>query len=292
MTTRGRIASFFLAVVGLVLLASPRPLQGQERGDAVPRVSPNATVGQTVGVTNVRITYGRPSVRGREIFGGLVPFGEVWRTGANEATTISFSTPVRVEGKRLEAGTYGFFTVPGPDKWTLIFNDEPEQWGAYNYDSSEDVLRVEVDAEPAPSRQMLTFYVENVTDSSATAVLHWAETRVPFQISVDTPENVRARAEKEVSETDEWQTPLQYVGYAVQNEVLLDDALAWVNKSIEIKETYRNLHMKARVLAAQGQFEQAVETGNAALTKAEGMKKSPGGVEDLRSQMDTWKSKI
>jgi len=116
--------------------------QVPDRENTVPRVSPNALVGQTIGVTEVRIAYGRPSVRGRKIFGGLVPFDEVWRTGANEATTISFSTPVRIEGTSLDAGTYSLFTIPGPETWTLIFNSEPEQWGAYNYDSSKDILRV------------------------------------------------------------------------------------------------------------------------------------------------------
>ncbi|MFB6278764.1 MAG: DUF2911 domain-containing protein [Salinibacter sp.] len=265
--------------------------QMPDRENTVPRVSPNAMMGQTIGVTEVRLTYGRPSVRGRTIFGGLVPFDEVWRTGANEATTISFSTPVRIEGESLDAGTYGFFTIPGPDRWTLIFNNESEQWGAYNYDSSMDALRVEVEPESAPSQELMTFAFEDLTDSTGTGVLHWAETRVPFEISTATTDLLRARAAERVLETEDWQLPLQYVNYALEHEVLLDEALGWANRSIEIEERFVNLRMKAHVLAATGQFDAAVETATAAVSKAEGMEDSPDGLDDLRSQMETWKSK-
>lgn len=280
--------SFLLAL----FLIGAVPTQAQDRQNAVPRVSPNATVGQTIGVTEVAITYGRPSVRGREIFGGLVPFGEVWRTGANEATTISFSTPVRIEGKALAEGTYGFFTIPGPDQWTLIFNEKASQWGAYNYDSGQDALRVQVEPESAPPRDMLTFSFHDVTDSTATAALRWAETRVPFQISVDTNELLRARADSMMAGIDDWRAPLPYVNYALENTVLLDAALTWINRSIELEERFGNLRMKAHVLAATGRHEKAVETADAALSKAEAMSASPDGVDDLRRQIETWKSEM
>jgi len=289
MTRRGHFASLLLAALGLLVL-SAAPTRAQERANNVPRVSPNAAVSQTIGVTEVRITYGRPHVRGRDIFGGLVSYDDVWRTGANEATTFSVSTPVQIEGKSLDAGTYSFFTIPGEDTWTLIFNEEAEQWGAYNYDSSTDALRVTVEPEPAPNRKMMSFYIHSVTDTSATAVLHWAETRVPFDISVNTTDMLQKRAEKMVSEADEWQAPLQYVGYALENDILLDEALTWVNRSIELKETFQNLRMKAYVLAATDKHEQAVETGNAALSKAEGMEESPNGMEELQKKMKSWKS--
>lgn len=292
MTALARALGLALVPLGLFCLFSTAPAQAQERGSAVPRVSPNATVSQTIGVTNVTFTYGRPSVQGRDIFGGLVPFGDVWRTGANEATTISVSTPVRIEGKSLDAGTYSFFTIPGPDQWTLIFNETAEQWGAYNYDSSKDALRVQVEPEPAPKREMMTFYVHNVTDSTATAFLHWNETRVPFEIAVNTTEILRSRAEEAVAEATQWQAPLRYVGYALENEVLLDEALSWINRSVELKETFQNLRMKAHVLAATDQQKQAVETANAALAKAEGMEESPDGTEELRKQIETWKSEM
>lgn len=258
----------------------------------MPRVSPDAIVGQTIGLTEVRIIYGRPSVRGRTIFGDLVPFDEVWRTGANEATAISFSTPVRIKGKSLDAGTYGLFTIPGTDEWTIIFNNEPEQWGAYNYDSEQDALRVEVEPESAPTQELMTFSFDNVTDSTATCLLRWAEARVPIEISTNTTEVLRTRAEETVPQADDWQLPLQYVNYALENDVLLDEALRWANRSIELEERFVNLRMKAHLLAATGRFEEAVDAANAAVSKAEGVDETPDGLNELESQIETWESEV
>ncbi|MDX1438871.1 MAG: DUF2911 domain-containing protein [Rubricoccaceae bacterium] len=154
------------------------------RGNDEPRVSPNAAVMQTIGTTNVVITYGRPSVNDREIFGGLVPYNEVWRTGANEATTITFSDNVTVEGQPLDAGTYGLFTIPTESTWTIIFNATAEQWGAFNYDASQDVLRVEVEPTHEFHIEQMGFWFDNVTTTSATAVLGWADVMVGFDIEV------------------------------------------------------------------------------------------------------------
>ena len=159
--------------------------QAHERGSEELRVSPNAAVSQTIGTTEVHISYGRPSVRGRDIFGGLVPYDSLWRTGANEATTITFSDDVQIEGKPLEAGTYGLFTIPRRDAWTFVFNNNPEQWGAFNYDTSTDALRVQAIPEEAAPHEMMTFVFENVSATSGEAVLYWADVRVPFTITVD-----------------------------------------------------------------------------------------------------------
>lgn len=154
------------------------------RGTDETRVSPNGLVGQTIGTTNVVVAYGRPSVRGRAVFGGLVPYGEVWRTGANEATAIYFSKDVRVEGQPLPAGTYGLFTLPTEDGWTVIFNRTAEQWGAFDYDASQDALRVPVTPEAGPATEMMTFTFEDVTDTSGDLVLAWDTLRVPVTIEV------------------------------------------------------------------------------------------------------------
>ena len=155
----------------------------QKRGNEEPRVSPNATVSQTIGTTQVTITYGRPSVKGRQVFGGLEPYGEVWRTGANEATTITFSDDVLIEGEELKAGTYGLFTIP-PEKgqWTVIFNNVPNQWGAFDYDSSKDALRVQVAPEEGRHMEQMMFYFENVSEDAGTCVMHWSNVKVPFTI--------------------------------------------------------------------------------------------------------------
>jgi hypothetical protein len=169
----------------LLLLGAVAPAAAQERGNEEARTSPNAAVSQTIGTTEVRITYGRPQVNDRTIFGGLVPYGEVWRTGANEATTFSVSSDVTIAGEPLSAGTYSLYTIPGPDTWTIIFNNTANQWGT-NYDESKDALRVEVSPQSGSMREMMTFLFTKVTDTSGTCVLHWADTRVPFEIEVAT----------------------------------------------------------------------------------------------------------
>lgn len=169
-----------LAVLFLLAL----PATAQERGNDEPRASPNASVGQTIGTTNVTVTYGRPSVRDRDIFGALVPYAEVWRTGANEPTTITFSSDVMVEGQPVEAGTYALFTIPGEEVWTIVLNSDSAQWGAMSYDESKDVLRVEATPESAPASEMMTISFEGVSETEGDLVLHWAETRVPVTISV------------------------------------------------------------------------------------------------------------
>lgn len=159
-------------------------LQAQERGGEEARVSPDAAVSQTIGLTEVSVTYGRPGVNNRDIFSseGLVPFDEVWRTGANEATTITFSNDVRVEGEDLEAGIYGLFTIPSEDHWTIIFNRIANQWGAYDYEESEDVLRVDVNPEESHFVDQLMIYFEEISENSGDLVIHWDRTKVPVTI--------------------------------------------------------------------------------------------------------------
>mgnify|MGYP006289517411 CR=1 FL=1 len=168
-----------------LLVFAAGPVLAQERGSEEARTSPNAAVSQTIGTTEVRITYGRPSVNDRVIFAadGLVPYGEVWRTGANEATTFSVSDDVMIEGESLSAGTYSLYTIPGADSWTIIFNNTANQWGT-NYDESNDALRVEVSPESGDTREMMMFSFTDVSNTAGTCVLHWAETRVPFEIEV------------------------------------------------------------------------------------------------------------
>ena len=151
------------------------------------RPSPNAVAGQTIGTTQVTVTYGRPSVRGRAVFGpdttALVPYGQVWRLGANEATVATFSDDVRVAGQPLAAGTYAVFAVPTAGEWTVVFNRTAAQWGAFKYDQGEDALRVSATPE-ALAQPVETFEIgfDSVTDTSAEMVLSWDRVRVPVRI--------------------------------------------------------------------------------------------------------------
>ena len=182
-----RLRHSFLLGFGLLLLAVPA--RAQERANDEARPSPNAAVSQTIGTTDVMISYGRPSARDRAIFGDslaaerpLVPYGDVWRTGANEATTITFSDDVTIEGQPLAAGTYALFTIPGDDEWTVIFNEEAAQWGAYEYDMSRDALRVTVDAGEGEYAEMMTFSFDEVSANTGELVLRWADTAVSLTI--------------------------------------------------------------------------------------------------------------
>jgi len=155
-----------------------------QNNDNKVRLSPKAAVVQTVGFTDVRIDYSRPGVKGREIWGGLVPYGKVWRAGANEATTISFSTDVKINGKTLKAGKYGFFTIPTKDKWTIIFNKIADQWGAFEYNEAEDVLRVDVTPEKGGSQEWLAYTISKTSENTAVVRLEWEKLKVPFTVEV------------------------------------------------------------------------------------------------------------
>ena len=174
-----------LALASLLLASAA---SAQTRAHDAVRPSPNAVVGQTIGTTDVLVTYGRPSIRGRDIFGpdstSLVPFGEVWRLGANEATTMTVSAPVHIAGQPLEAGTYAVFAIPGATEWTLIFNRTAEQWGAFRYDEAQDALRVAVTPEAFPhTQELFTVSFDHITDDGATMLLGWDRVRVPVPIS-------------------------------------------------------------------------------------------------------------
>lgn len=148
------------------------------------RVSPRASVMQVVGLTEVKIDYSRPGVKGRNIWGELVPYNKVWRAGANEATTISFSTDVMAEGKKLAAGKYSFFAIPGKDEWILIFNKVVDQWGAFEYNEAEDALRITVKPESNGFQEWLTYSFTKTDEKSVLVNLEWEKVRVPYKIEV------------------------------------------------------------------------------------------------------------
>jgi len=151
----------------------------------IPRLSQRGTVSQRLGLTDITITYHRPEVGGREIWGKTVPYGKVWRAGANENTTITFTDDVSIEGKTLAAGTYGLHTIPDKDQWTIIFSKNATSWGSFSYDEKEDALRVTAKPQAADFREALTYTFEEVKPDSAAATLRWEKLAVPFHISVD-----------------------------------------------------------------------------------------------------------
>jgi len=170
----------FLAVAVPFLPSSLRAHPAQDAEIKFPQASPAATLKQRVGLTDIEIAYSRPSAKGRKIMGGLVPFGQVWRTGANAATKLTLSTDLGIEGKLVPAGTYALFTIPGESEWTVIVNKVIGQWGSYSYDEKNDELRVKV--KPVAMQEFMetmTIEVGNLRDDSAVLSIAWEKTRVP-----------------------------------------------------------------------------------------------------------------
>lgn len=177
-TTKILVLSFLLA---LTLAATGLTLSAQDlppRGDDADRPSKNGRTEGTIDGTNIVITYGRPNVKDRAVWGALVPNGQVWRAGANEATVISFSTDVQIEGQKLPAGVYGFFVIPGEGEWTVIFNKTAKQWGHFNYDASQDALRVKVKPRAHDHVESMDFVIEG-----GSVVLRWEKLGVGFEVA-------------------------------------------------------------------------------------------------------------
>ena len=178
---------FSVLLPALLMYALGDNLYAQDhpgRDHSKPRPSPNGFVEQTVGTAQVSIAYSRPFVKGRDVFGGLEPYGKVWRAGANEATVIVFPIDVKVEGSDLPAGAYSLFTIPDEKEWTIIFNSQPKQWGAFSHNAELDVLRVHTNSRSAHHQEMLTYSFEEVTNEGATVVLHWGTTQIPFKVEI------------------------------------------------------------------------------------------------------------
>ena len=237
-----------------------------------PMASQKAAVSQTIGVTELKVHYHRPAVNERTIWGALVPHGQIWRTGANENTTFSTSTEVTVEGQTLKAGKYGLFTIPGEGEWTVVFSKDNASWGSSSYDEANDVLRVQVTPSEAPHQERMGFTFEDVSNDGATLTLHWEKVRVPVRIEAKTHELALASFREQLKGLSQffWQGWNQAANYCLQNEINYEEAMEWVERSIQTQATFANLSTKAQLLAKMGQgeeveaiMEKAVEKGNA-----------------------------
>jgi hypothetical protein len=281
--TRAAVPAAALLVFQLAAAVSAQQLD-------LPRPSPKASVTQTVGVTEVSIHYSRPGVKGRPIWGELVPYGEVWRTGANENTTITFGTPVKVGGTELPAGTYGLQTIPAQDQWTVIFSKDAKLWGAFDYKPENDALRIQVKPQPAAEPvERMRFSFEDVTDNSAEVVLAWEKLEIPFTVEVDTPK----LAAEAASQAIRWQTPFQAANWCIQNDTCLDDAGRWLDASIALTPTYSNQRAKATLLAKKNDYKGAASWGEKALAAAKTSQQPPPAqtLAELEKMVGEWKEK-
>ena len=252
MRMRAAVLALLFAILAVASFAQPRV--------PTPQVSPQASVGETIGVTEVSVDYHRPGVNKRKIWGGLVGYDVPWRAGANEETTISFSTPVKVEGQPLPAGTYGLYMIPTASQWTVIFSKFTAGWGAYSYDPSEDALRVKVTPQPAEMQERLSYTFEDLTDNSGTLALRWEKLRVPVKIEVDLKATAMPLIRAALRSGKHWDPAAhtEAARFALrQND--LDAALEWASRAVEIAPDASNTRLKAAVLEKRGDTKGAAE---------------------------------
>jgi tetratricopeptide (TPR) repeat protein len=225
----------------------------------LPELSQKAVVSQRLGVTDITISYHRPLAKGRKVFGTIVPYGQVWRAGANENTTIEFSDPVSIEGKPLDAGKYGLHMIPNEDHWTVIFSKVSSAWGSFSYDEKEDALRVDVKPATSDEHNALTYEFDDLQPDSAMAILKWENVAVPFKVSVDVNryamEKVHSQMRGLVRFTwDGWDDAANFI---LDNNLDLNEALADSDRSIGVEERFDNYMTKSRVLAAMHKDEES-----------------------------------
>jgi len=226
-----------------------------------PAASPTATYKQRVGLTDVEVVYSRPGMKGRKIFGGLVPYGEVWRTGANNATRVTFSTPVKLQGTPIDAGTYELFTIPGADEWTVILQKASKQWGAYAYDPKNDVARVT--AKPIALEtpyETFTIGLGDIRDESATLSLNWEKTRVPVKLETDVVGTLVPQIEAAMAAPGR-KPYAQAAMFYLDHNLDLNKAVAWMDAAIaEQPKFYPLIYRKALIQAKMGDKDGAIAT--------------------------------
>jgi len=226
----------------------------------LPRLSPKAAVSQTIGYTEISVEYSRPSVHGRKIWGDLVPYNKVWRTGANEATVIQFTTDVSINGNKIPAGRYSLFTIPNEKEWTIIFNKVDKQWGAFNYKEDQDLIRFNVTPTQNEFVESLIYYFSDITSNSVLLNIAWEKLKVSFKIEVD----VLSQAYQKIKEglanakADDWQSFSAAANFAADNNVYLDEALTWIDKAISMGDNYYPYFVKAKILFKQNKFKEAL----------------------------------
>jgi hypothetical protein len=251
---------FAVLILGLMLASS---LSAQTPKVDFPAASPACTIKQRVGLTDIEIVYSRPGIKGRTVFGGIVPYGQVWRTGANQATKITFSTPVKLNGTDIPAGTYALFTIPGENEWTIILNKNAAQFGAFQYDEKADLVRFKV-VPVTLGETIETFTIEfnHIRDDSAIINLVWEKTVVPIKLEIELTSKLVPQIEAAMALPDKKSDGFyfQAAAFYYNHDQDLNKALDWVNAGLADKPpiAFEILHLKAQILAKQGNKADAI----------------------------------
>jgi len=265
---RATFPSLAIAILALASLSTSAFAQSTQLD--LPRDSQKAVVTQRVGITDITIRYHRPLVKGRQIFGKLVPYGDVWRAGANENTTITFADSVSIEGKPLDKGTYGLHMIPGQDQWTVIFSKENQAWGSFTYKESEDALRVTVKPQTADFHEALAYDFDSLSPDTTVATLRWDKVAVPFKISVDVDKIVEASLKNQLRGLSQytWDGWDDAGNYLLAHKIDLPEALTYEDKSIQNEDRFENELTKSKVLEAMGKTDEAKAAKDKALAMA------------------------
>ncbi len=260
-----RILSTTFAIVALVAsFPAANPASAELK---LPRPSPAATVQQTIGLTDLSVRYSRPGVKGRKIWGELVPYDKPWRTGANEATTFTTTGEIEFGGKTLAPGTYSLFTIPTPKEWSVVLNSEKDLWGAYEYKPEKDVLKLTLAPAPAAHQEWMQFAFEDLTPNSANLVLRWEKLALAIPIRMEVNEHVLAdaRAAIAAAEPTDWRTPYQAANFTFTNDVAVAEGREWLAKSLGIQRNHANLSLQARWHMKDGRKKEALEAARQAV---------------------------
>jgi hypothetical protein len=280
------LPAFLIGSLSVPLAAQDKPVPVRL---APLRVSPASTLSQEIGISKIEISFARPAVKGRKIWGGLVPFGEVWRTGANSATVITFSHAAKVAGKDVPAGSYGFFAIPGEKTWTLILSKKAKQWGAYDYKQGEDLLRWEATPQPGPFLEYLDYRVLPVDTGNATVELGWEKLRVSFPVAFDTKTIYWTQLEdklKQAPDTD-WIPWFQAARYCQEQGIEPQKAQAWIEKSLKIHEDFLNQEIAARIYRDAKRMPEALAHLQKAIDLSRG-KASKDYTDNLEKDQAVW----
>jgi tetratricopeptide (TPR) repeat protein len=285
MTIRGPASIGFAFALTLMLAG------GSARAELeLPRPSPFAKVSQDVGLTTITVDYSSPGVKGRKIWGGLVPYDKMWRTGANRATKITFSRDVTFAGKPVPAGTYALFTIPTKADWTVILNKRADQAGTgTGYKQDEDLLRVAIKPKAAPMRERMTFLFSDFTDEKGSLDLEWEKLRLSIPIGVATEKQALASINATLDDT--WRVYANAARYMLENKKDYDAGLKYIDQSLALKEDWFNVFIKAELLAAKGRYKEAYPLAE----KAQGLGQKSENFfldADVKKALADWKKKV
>lgn len=250
-----------------------------------PRPSPDASVSQVVGITKITVDYSSPGVKGRTIWGEVVPYDKVWRTGANEVTSITFSTPVKVNGNELASGTYGIHIIPGKQEWEIIFSRDTKVDDPMDYDETKDALRIKVKPEENSFTERMVFTITDMDENNAKVNLIWDKLKVSFNVVAAT-QNLVLEGARSLSA---WADLNSAAVYCLQNNINLEEGFRWVQASVLINENYWNQRINAQYLAKMNKKDEAIAAMEKAIDYGSKMDSQPFDFENMKKMLQEWR---